>query len=161
MKKLTFIAVSLLTINASLFAGNVSDSLVSEPQKVQAGKQPFHSVVVNNDIDLVLAEDTDNMIKIRGVEKHLKNVCYSIKKGVLYISSNGGSLKNKATVYLSVNDLQSLVVNGKSAINSKGTLNSKQLTVLVNGEAKFDLKNYGAIIMEAGNEIELDIEEKK
>jgi hypothetical protein len=158
MKKLIIMAVSLLTVNAALFAGNSSVTPATEYTKVISTKSPFHSIVVNNDIDVVLTEATDNMIEIKGEEESVKKVSHFIKKGVLYINSKQGSLKGRATVYLSVNDLQSIEVNGKSTISSKGALNSSKLKVVVNGEAKFDLKNQGKMLFEADEEIDLHFE---
>jgi hypothetical protein len=158
MKKLIIMAVSLLTVNAALFAGNSSVSPVTEYSKVISAKAPFHSIVVNNDIDVVLTEATDNTIEIKGEEADVKKVNHYVKKGVLYIGSKVGSLKNKAVVYVSVNDLQSIEVNGKSTVTSKGFLSSSKLKVFVNGEAKFDLKNQGQMLFESDEEIDLHFE---
>jgi Putative auto-transporter adhesin, head GIN domain len=158
MKKIIIIAVSLLTVNAALFAGNSSVSPVTEYTKVISAKAPFYSIVVNNDIDVVLTEATDILIEIKGEEEGVKKVSHYIKKGVLYINSKQGSLKGRATVYVSVNGLQSIEVNGKSTISSKGVLNSSKLKVFVNGEARFDLKNYGQLLIEADEEIDLHFE---
>lgn len=148
-------AVSLLTITAGGFAGNGFQKRDTEKTMVANLKAPFTSIVVNSDIDVVLTEAADNRIEVKG---DASNVNYFIKKGVLYIGSKQGSLKDKAVIYLSVSSLESIVVNGKSKISSAGFLNSSKLKVTVNAEAKFDLKNYGEILFEADEEIDLHFE---
>jgi Putative auto-transporter adhesin, head GIN domain len=157
MKKLMIMAVSLLTVNASLFAGISTVNPGTGHKATAAAKPPFHSIVINNDIDVVLTEATDNMIEVKGAAAGINMVNYYIKKGVLYISSRQGSLKGRATVYLSVNGLKNIEINGSSYLTSNGFLNSRRLNVVVRDEAKFELKNRGEILIEADSDIELHV----
>jgi Putative auto-transporter adhesin, head GIN domain len=155
MKKSILITVGLFTINAALFAG--IGTVIPGTVVTAAAKTPFYGIVLNNDIDLVLVEATDNMVEIKGAEADINMVNYYIKKGVLYIRSREGSLKGRATVYLSVNGLKNIEITGKSYVSSNGYLNSRRLNVLVRDEAIFDLKNRGEILVEADSDIELHI----
>lgn len=154
MKKLFILTVSLVALTASTFAGT-DNKIIST---VLAKGVVYEMIVVNNDIDVVLTESTVNEIMVTGEEESVKLVKHHVKKGILTIGSKTGSLKGKATVYISVSGLKKLEVNGKSKIISQGSLNSKCLKVIVNGEAKFDLKNNGQIIFESDEDIDLNFE---
>jgi Putative auto-transporter adhesin, head GIN domain len=158
MKKLIIMAVSLLTLSAASFAGNGSEKKNTEYSVVVKTKAPFQMIVLNNGVDLVLTESSETRIEIKGEEKDVNNVAHSVKKGILYIGVKNASLKTKAVVYVSMSQLESIEVNGKSKITSNGFLKSSKLKVVVNDEAKFDLKNYGKILFEADDEIDLNFE---
>ena len=154
MKKLFILAVSLIALTANTIAGT-DNKIIST---VLAKGVVYEMIVVNNDIDVVLTESPVNEIMVTGEEESVSLVKHHVKRGVLTISSKMGSLKGKATVYISVSGLRKLEVNGKSKIVSQGSLNSKNLKVIVNGEAKFDLKNNGQIIFESDEDIDLNFE---
>jgi hypothetical protein len=154
MKKLLILAVSVLAFTASTFAGTYNKIIST----VLVKGVVYEMIVVNNDIDVVLTESPVNEIMVTGEEESVSLVKHHVKRGVLTIGSKKGSLKGKATVYISVSGLKKLEVNGKSKVTSQGTLNSKSLKVIVNGEAKFDLKNNGSIIFEADEDIDLNFE---
>jgi Putative auto-transporter adhesin, head GIN domain len=159
MKKLIIMAVSLLSLNANVFADTVKDN--SPSMKSKANKVAFNKIVVNGDMDIVLTESDFVQVEIKGEQKTGKEVNYYLKKGVLYIDGSKGFGKTKPTVYIHVSHLQSIEVNGESIVSSNGRLASKTLKVVVNGEAKFDLKNYGEILFEAGEEIDLHFKKWK
>ncbi len=154
-------AVSLLTISFSAFADYNTDKKNTGETKAVTLNASFNTIVVNNDIEIVLTEATGNLFEIKGEEKDINNISYYIKKGTLFIDNKHGSFKNKAVIYLSVSQLQRIEVNGNSKITSNGFLNSHKLKVIVNHEAKFDLKIQGEIFFETADGIYLDIEKWK
>ena len=71
-------------------------------------------------------------------------------ENVLYIKSSNGSLKNKVTVKISVNQLKEILIDGETALTSFGYLASPKLFVLVEGDSYVALKNAGAIYVKNG-----------
>ncbi len=66
-----------------------------------------------------------------------------------------GSLKNRVTVYVPVQNLRKLVINGKSYVRSNGVIASKNLQVTLAGEAKVEINNLGDIVFDADQDIDL------
>lgn len=156
MKQFIIMAVSLLTLSAAGVAAPASKNYSA----VITSGTVYDVIVVNNDIDVVLTESPVAEIRITGEEKDVNLVKHQVKKGMLIIGSKMGSLKGKATVYVSVSSLKKLEINGKSFVTSNGALKSSKLMVVVNGEAKFDLRNYGDILFETDEDIDIHFEKK-
>lgn len=157
MKQLIIIAVSLLCFNLVAGAGSIDNC---KYRYIIKAKHSFASIVINNDIDVVLTECSDAEIYVAGDRKDIATVSYFVKKGILYIQSKGSSLKGKVTVHVPVSHLQLVEINGNSTLTSNGTLNSRLLKVVVNGEAKFDIKSFGKILVEADESIDVNFEEQ-
>jgi hypothetical protein len=154
MKQFIIMAVSLLTFSAAGIAAPANKTISA----VIASGTVYDVIVVNNDIDIVLTESPVAEIRVTGEEKDVNLVKHQVKKGMLIIGSKMGSLKGKATVYVSVSSLKKLEINGKSFVTSNGALKSSKLIVVVNGEAKFDLRNYGDILFETDEDIDIQFE---
>jgi hypothetical protein len=157
MKQLLIIAVSLLTLITGVGAHPVHNCV---HKHVIKAKHSYQTIVINNDIDVVITESALTEIYVSGGKKDVQSVTYFVKKGVLYIQSKNGSLKGKATVHVPVSNLKQIEINGRSTVTSNGTLSSSLLKVLVNGEARFDLKNFGEILFEADEAIDLNFEKQ-
>ena len=156
MKKITIITAAFILIGGlSAFAGKKRP--ISTIVQKEFYQLSFSKIVVENDIDLLLSESTDKEIEIWGDSRFTREVEWKIKNGVLYISSKAGSLKNKASVSISVNQLSSLSVTGNSDVKSEGALNSADLKIFVDGEGKIAIKNTGAINIERADFIDLEV----
>lgn len=154
MKKITIITAAFLLIGGlSAFAGEKRLTIVEK----EFYQLSFSKIVVENDIELRLSESTDKVIETWGDSKYTKEVEWKIKNGVLHIRSKAGSLKNKAAVSVSVNQLSSLLITGNSDVKSEGALNSADLKIFVDGEGKIAIKNTGAIKIEKADFIDLDV----
>lgn len=158
MKQFIIIAVSLLTFNMAVQAGTVENCM---HRQVIKAKQSFRSIIINNDIDVVLSESAFTEIYVAGSKKDVQNVNYFVRKGILHIQSKSGSLKGKVTVHVPVSQLQLVEINGKSTVTSNGTLSSSLLKVIVNGEARFDIKSFGRILVEADEDIDVNFTEEQ
>lgn len=118
----------------------------------------YNMIVVNDDIDIVLTQSTESEIRVIGHEHDVRLVKYRVRNGVLVIESNKGSLKGKVTVFVPVRNLKTVEINGRSFVRSNGILSSKNLLVIVNDEAKLDLRNYGKINFKTDIDIVLEFE---
>lgn len=116
-----------------------------------------YSIEVSDDINVVLTQSTEAKLRITGEEKDSKAVLLDQKNGRVRLLSKKGSLKNRVTVYVPVQNLHKLVINGKSYVRSNGVIASKNLQVTVAGEAKVEINNLGDIAFEADQDIDLQI----
>jgi hypothetical protein len=155
MKKILIIAVSLLSAMAVSFGNPVLTRNNSYNRSVGKTEAAFHTIVVNDDVDVILVESDRSAVDIKGAGVGAEAVKFHVRNGKLYIGSKSGSLKDKVTVYVNVSRLASLEVNGSSRISNQGVLNSTILRVRVNGEALIDLKNYGEILFYSDDSIRL------
>lgn len=115
------------------------------------------SIEVSDEINIVLTQSTEAKLRIIGEEKDSKAVMLDQKNGRVRLISKRGSLKNRVTVYIPVQNLSKLVINGKSYVRSNGVIASKKLLVTVAGEAKVEINNLGDIAFEADQDIDLQV----
>jgi Putative auto-transporter adhesin, head GIN domain len=157
MKKLILMAVSLLTITAASVAGTNKESKPAFT-KVISTKAAFQHIVINGDVDVVLTEKDFVQVDVTGEQKSVEAVTHYVKRGTLYIISKRAAKGAKPVVTIAVSDLKSIEVNGKGEITSKGALRSSKLKLVINGEAKFNVKNLGQILIESDEDIDLQFE---
>ncbi|HTH32345.1 MAG TPA: DUF2807 domain-containing protein [Lacibacter sp.] len=112
-------------------------------------------IEVSDEINVVLTQSSEAKLRITGEEKDTKAVLLDQKNGRIRLLSKKGSLKNMVTVYIPVQNLSKLVINGKSYVRSNGIIASKKLLVTVAGEAKVEINNLGDIAFEADQDIDL------
>ena len=149
MKKVIVMAAAILfTAGISAFASG-TNPIVTTVKEITY-QMSFDKIIVEDDIDLVLQESTNKLISISGDEADVQKLDWKIKKNVLYIKSSNGSLKNKVTVKISVNQLKEILIDGETALTSFGYLASPKLSVLVEGDGYVALKNAGAIYVRNG-----------
>lgn len=116
------------------------------------------SISVSNGISVVLVEDATGDIIVTGEDKYVSRVDYFVSKGKLTIRSKKGSLKNKVTVTVPVNNLCTLIVNDNSVVTSKGWLESNLLTVIMKGFGNIKICNRGEVAFESDEDIDVLIQ---
>lgn len=149
MKQLFILFISVLTMATVAKAENITREMDLTAS--------VYSIEVNDDINVVLTQSTDAKLRITGEEKDSKAVLLDQKNGRVRLLSKKGSLKNRVTVYVPVQNLHKLVINGKSYVRSNGVIASKNLQVTVAGEAKVEINNLGNIAFDADQDIDLQI----
>ena len=148
MKQLFILFISVFTI-----ATAKAENITREMDLAASVK----SIEVSDDINVVLTQSSEAKLRIIGEEKDNKAVLLDQKNGRVRLLSKKGSLKNKVTVYVPVQNLSKLVINGKSYVRSNGVIASKKLVVTVAGEAKVEINNLGDIAFEADQDIDLQV----
>ncbi len=149
MKQIFIFCISMFTAVSVVNAAEVTREIELS--------QSIYSIEVSHDMDVVLTESTDATIRIKGEENATKAVLYDLTKGRLKLVSKKGSLKNRITVFIPVQNLRWLKIKGASHVRSNGALASKQLQVTMTGEAKVELKNIGDIVFYTDNDIDMQI----
>jgi len=121
---------------------------------------PFTKIIIEDDIDLALNENTARKIELNGSVADMNKVEWIIKKGVLYIRSKAGSLNHKVLVTLDVANLKTIEINGSSVVKSIGELHSTSLHVHVNGDCFVAIKNSGDIKVTASETADFEIRKR-
>ena len=137
---LAFILMALVTVQAQdreTFAYKISEISLTN----------FHRLVVNTDVDVVLLQnDTLKKAFIEGDEKLVTGIRIFIVNGVMTISSTRHpSYKGKVQVTVAVNNLSRLEINAAAGIASVNTLQSPELSVIINGDCYLQLSSTGHI----------------
>jgi hypothetical protein len=105
----------------------------------------FSKIVVEDNIDLVLYENATTNIQFDGSKEDIANIEWKVKKGVLYLSSKNGHLKNKVIVTIDVTALSEIILQGQSSVRSLGNLDSPELNVFMKGGCFAAIRNTGTI----------------
>ena len=156
MKKLFAMAAAILfTAGISAFASGTNPG--TDPIKQTDYHVSFNRIVVEDDIDLVLEENTSKLLTVNGNEEDVAKLNWQIRKGVLYLKSNKGSLKNKVSVRVTVNQLEEILINDESSVRSTGHLASPKLSVFLSGDGFASIKNLGPIYLSKDSYTEVDI----
>lgn len=149
MKQFFILFISILTSTTVVKAADVTREIELT--------QSIYSIEISHDIDVVLTESKESTIRITGEEKATNAVLYDVTKGRLKLLSKKGSLKNRITVFIPVQNLRKLNINGNSHIRSNGNLASEKLQVTMNGQAKVEINNIGDIIFHSDEDIDMQI----
>jgi hypothetical protein len=156
MKKLIILSVvALLATGSSVKAQQ--DLVKNYASCINSFKTPFDKIVVEDDIDLVLYEQTTPQVMIDGNDNNSSKVKWTIKGSTLHISSSNGSLKGKVLVTVAVNQLTDITVLGNSSVRSLGSLKSPSIQVNMSGDGMVSIQSEGRIYVHNTEGIELDV----
>lgn len=150
---LTMVTAIILTTSLSAFAtGN------ERPEKKRASYElSFNKLQVQDGIDIVLVESSSKAIELQGADEALDRVNWSIKNGVMTVSSKKGSLKGKVKMVVNVNNLRELHVRDGSEVSTDGQLNSAELNIYLDGDAFISIKSAGDIKVTKIGDTDIDI----
>ena len=117
--------------------------------------QPFHKLVINASIDVLLIEDNEpGTLYIEGDKSFFDDISVKQENGVLTIdASKDRSYRNKIYIGLPVKNLAAVDVNAKSFVTGMNTLQSKDLVITMYEECMVNLKSTGNIEIRSSTEI--------
>ena len=117
--------------------------------------QPFHKLVINASIDVLLIEDNEpGTLYIEGDKSFFDDISVKQENGVLTIdASKDRSYRNKIYIGLPVKNLAAVDVNAKSFVTGMNTLQSKDLVITMYDECMVNLKSTGNIEIRSSTEI--------
>lgn len=131
--KLLLLAVFVLTISACAFSANGEAANVSTPTR---SLDNFYGLIINNPANVILETGEKSSIRFEGDQKDLDRVSTNIENGSLVVS---GSNINPLTVYITIQDINLIEVNGSARIFSSSVINSDLLLLKVNGTGSIRL----------------------
>jgi len=137
---------SLVLVTLSVTCFGFAAPVHSNPPVISiAFDQSFTSLVVDDNITIVLTNETGSEITVSGDQSQVKKIRAAVKKGSLYIWQPGGDKGEKVTVTIPAKQLRQVIVNGESYISTAATLDNTGLEVIVNGACKLVLHSRGNI----------------
>lgn len=148
MKQLFILFIGLFTAATAVNAGVVTRELPVA--------KAFYSLEVSHEITVILTESAETTIRISGEEKDADAVVVDQAKGKVRLLSKKGSLKNKVTVFIPIQNLRKLTIKGASYVRSNGNIESEKLLVTLAGEARVEINNIGDIVFMADEDIDLE-----
>ena len=156
MKKLITMALAILiTAFIAVFASGKTP--VSIPPKHFTYQMAFSKIVISDDINVRLKETGDKVIDIFGTDADIEKVNWKIRDGVLYLESKKGPFEDKAYVTVDVNQLEKVIIRGKSTVSSIGSLLSPSLYVYMGDAGSVKVRNTGKIYVINNNRIDLHV----
>jgi hypothetical protein len=151
-------AVLLLVTTAAL--AQTTEKKKSAISKVTV--QPFHKLVINASIDVLLIEDNEpGILYIEGDKQFFDDISVKQENGVLTIaSSKNKSYKNKIYIGLPVKDLAAVDIFAKSFVTGMNTLQSKDLVITMYHDCIVNLKSTGTIEIRSSDDVSLSFLKK-
>ena len=148
MKPTFFFAVLILCgVSFSSFT-NKPSTPAETVSKVVRFNERFFSLIVENDLSVVLTESSSNEIIIEGSEHAIKTLIVNVEDGKLNLSSLPFASHAGVTVYVPAAFLSKVNLYGNSRLSSSSVLNNARLHVLIAGEAKVHLRSNGKVTVE-------------
>ena len=117
--------------------------------------QPFHKIIINASIDVLLIEDSEpGTLYIEGDKAYFNDISIKQENGVLTIAANKDrSYKNKIYIGLPVKNLQAVDIYAKSFVTGMNTLQSKDLVITMYEECLVNIKSTGNIEIRSSTDI--------
>lgn len=145
-KQILATLVLVISAFATATASGKGETDCSSSKKITVNKTTgFSKLVVDGNVDVVLFEDNaESEIRTFGNNADLASTSISQKNGVLTIKNNNAN-GPKVLVYVPVSHLAIIEANGNSKVSSASPLQSKQLTLVVKGDCKFNIQATGDI----------------
>lgn len=126
MKTKLFFALILFTLTGYAFAS--SDS--SDYSMDMKSASDFTGIIVNNSANVIVTQGEINSVRIEGEKSEVKDVQTEIRNGAITIS---GTNTHAVTIYITIQDLNLVEVNGSAKIYANGVINSDIILMKVNG----------------------------
>ena len=151
-------AVLLLVTTAA--SAQTTEKKKSDISKVTV--QPFHKLVINASIDVLLIEDNEpGILYIEGDKQFFDHISVKQENGVLTIeSSKNRSYKNKIYIGLPVKNLAAVDIYAKSFVTGMNTLQSKDLVITMYDDCTVNLKSTGTIDIRSSEDVSLSFLKK-
>jgi Putative auto-transporter adhesin, head GIN domain len=116
----------------------------------------FNTIIVNDDVDVMLIEDSSSVISVEGLTKFVDAIQLQVINGNLVISSTKQNINGRAFVFVPVHQLKSIVIKGISEVHSIGILQSPNLQVYIENICLVSIRNNG--LVKVGNNENFELE---
>jgi hypothetical protein len=127
--KIQFALIALVLASMSTFVFGCTE-INAATSDLRAVDQNFYGIILNGNANVYLMQSESNSIRLEGSQGNVDEVETSVENGALII--NSGSLRN-VNVYITMNDINLLQVNGSGVIHAMSTINSDMLLMKITG----------------------------
>lgn len=129
--KTTFIISLAIGLSVLAFGGKSI-----EEAKVPTILPRFYGMVVSSNANVIVSMDSRHSIRVEGAKEYVNEISVIAENGTLVIS---GETEVPVTIYISVEEINFIEINGAAKLISDGTLNSDILFLKINGEGSMKL----------------------
>jgi hypothetical protein len=133
LKSLTLVAAVIVSLVTNLFAAN---DAANESATIDRPTAKFYGLIVNTNANVILIQGDKASVKIEGKKKDVDNIQVSVHNGSLIID---GTNNIPVTIYVTVEELNRVEVNGLARVYSSQVINSDVLFLKVNGNGSIKL----------------------
>jgi hypothetical protein len=138
IKKLVIATLILLSgpiiLNAKLLPEN---RYVINTKAMQAS---YNSIEALGSIEIILVQGTSNSLTIEGYQDEINSIDFKVENNTLFVSNINNNGIEKVKVYVPLNTLSYLKVEGNIIVKSLGTISTNNLVVDVAGECHVSIK---------------------
>lgn len=145
--------LSLLAIAFTALSATAADP---ERLVLTVGNVEHLNIQDNIDVVLVQGAPDENVIIMDQNASNKLNIKLANKKLVI-AAQNHSYRKQKITVYVYVNKLKTITVEGDSQVKTEGSLNAEKLDLYIGGDAQVHVKTNGHIEAYALGDSQIDI----
>jgi len=100
---------------------------------------PFHSIEISGNIELVLNQDTMQKIVVSSQPDYMSRIITKVENGVLYIYTDGVTLNRDIKVNVSNDSIRSLVAKGACSIKTDSMFIFSDLKIELLGASEADM----------------------
>lgn len=152
-QKFALIAVVLITLlhlNSSAQHTKNQSALQMQNQMMASlplmAEDGIRSITISDNVSVVLSQTSPDRIGVRATSDAIKKLSVALVDGNLFLGATNKLLPGeRLTVFVRVNELQELVLQGSALVVSQGILQGNALHVSAGKEAKVSLKSTGKV----------------
>ena len=132
--KLTLIALVIVSLTTFAFTG--CDSAYAAVSENRIVHENFYGLILQTNARVILNQGTETSVRVEGDETSVASVQTTVENGALVIKSKDEVF---ATIYVTVDDINLIEVNGNGKIISNQPINSDMLLLKVVGSGSINI----------------------
>jgi hypothetical protein len=116
--------------------------------------EAYSSLLIENNLSVILTESASPTIKIEGDARDVKKVGVFVTDGQLVLTYAQPNLQPDVKLYVPAAFLTKVFMNGKAMLSSSAVLKNKKLKIYMAEEGQVNIRSVGSVIVEPDNEID-------
>ncbi len=109
-------------------------------------REEITSLVINAHVTVVLVDAKSQPVRIGGDNFFLLNVDFRQAGGKLTVTARKKrNLRKRGVIYIPAGSLRHIEINSSALVKSAGTLHSRELDVVLNGECRVEITTAGRL----------------
>lgn len=150
---LSLLALGFTVLSASATPGN------PEPERLVLTIGNVEHLSIEDNIDVILIQGAPDNYSLMMDQATSEKLNLRLSKNKLVIAAQNGAVRKnqKYVVYVYVNNLKTITIDGDSQVKTWGTLRSDKLELYIGGDAFAHIRNTGKIKTHSIDNSEIDV----
>jgi|GEM_PF-3478059 len=141
-----FVLTLIILVMVHLSGFSQKSRIVKSTNYPIVAEEGISSITASENIDLILIQDNPETVGVKVPESVMKKIKISLNANKLFISSSSKSVNGeRLPVYVWVNNLENLILEGNAFATSTGVLNSEDLHISAEAQSMVALKSKGKV----------------